>query len=305
GRVLVAGALGAFSLPRLCFAQPIAIDRTPPGSPPIASVAMTYDSGRSRVVLFTAEEMWELGSGLWVRRSLAASPTGLEGSPLAYDSAHGVSVLVGGVDTTGSLLHLWTWDGSSWVQAPPGAAPKKRVQHGLAYDSARDRIVLFGGHDVGSTYYRDTWEWDGAVWHLRSPAVQPPRHDWCVVAYDSARARTVARLLDHDTRQLGTWEWDGGNWSERAPGALPQDIDARIAYDAARGRSVLSLYFGGFREWDGNQWAKSPSPDDDTFFARGLAYDAGGGRTIAFGSGVTNSTWGWDGASWTPIFPVA
>src|SRR5262249_49238808 len=81
---------------------------------------------------------------------------------MVFDALRGRSVLMGGVDASGSTLaDVWEWDGSSWTQRTlaTAPAPASRQLPGLAYDSGRGRTVLFGGHhDPGGGYLQETWE---------------------------------------------------------------------------------------------------------------------------------------------------
>ena len=108
-----------------------------------------------------------------------------------------------------------------------------------------------------------------------------------------------------------TWEWDGssaGSWSQRATTG-PARKDPAMAYDAARGRTIL---FGGrigtttqndTWAWDGAAWtqlfpANSPPPR----YSAGMVYDAAR-SVIVLGAGLSGSatytdTWEWDGSDW-------
>jgi len=82
-----------------------------------------------------------------------------------------------------------------------------------------------------------------------------------------------------------------------------------MAYDAARGRTVLfggfgAVDFGDTWEWDGATWTAvdagfGPGPLDSF----GLSYDTARRRTVLFGGhsgtvGERADTWEWDGATW-------
>jgi hypothetical protein len=147
------------------------------------------------------------------------------------------------------------------------------------------------------------------------------------MAYDSTRGVTVLfggsrqgsfdNVIDNDE----TWEWDGSIWTRRnVAGPSPRD-GHRMAFDAARGVTVLfggesdqGCRFADTWEWDGNAWnqrmASGPSPRAGS----GMAYDPGRGRITLFGgaspdgnaAGYTTEgnradTWEWDGTSWTVL----
>jgi Kelch motif len=138
------------------------------------------------------------------------------------------------------------------------------------------------------------------------------------VAYDAARGRIVAL----SAQVAGdTWEHDGSHWQLRAltdpegdgnPSLRP--IGARLAYDAARGESVL---FGGDGANIGNTWvfngaswrlAQENAAGDggpDEVWGPALAYDGARGQVVLFGgelgfpAATVDTTWVWDGLRWS------
>ena len=112
-----------------------------------------------------------------------------------------------------------------------------------------------------------------------------------------------------------SWEWNGTIWA-RVPTVVtpPPRVQSGLAYDHARGRSVL---FGGLDdsapqepladtwEWDGEGWnavvpsGLSPQPR----YGHALVYDPKRRVVVMFGGfdGTTtfDDTWEWDGAAWT------
>ena len=134
--------------------------------------AMAYDARRQRVVMFggfdfahaRSADVWEWDGHAWQR----ITPSGPAPAPrshlrMAYDVAHGVTVVFGG-DQTGET---WTWDGSAWRSYPP-SGPSARWSAAMAYDARRQRVILFGGSGRGGVppfnYLNDCWEWDGEKW---------------------------------------------------------------------------------------------------------------------------------------------
>src|ERR1700736_2020 len=86
---------------------------------------------------------------------------------------------------------------------------------------------------------------------------------------------------------------------------------AAMAYDAARGKTVL---FGGSdgsqnysREtwiWDGRTWTQlSPVTSPPAQYGASLAYDPIRQNVVLFGG--DGSTWTWDGTNWTQRNPIA
>jgi len=171
------------------------------------------------------------------------------GHAMAYDSARGVTVLFGGYDGANDG-ETWEWNGATWtLRATSGPSP--RFEHSLAYDSARGVTVLFGGFNSSSgSNFGDTWEWDGTTWTLRATGGPSPRAGHAL-AYDSARGVTV--LFGGNEDPIGpfvlngeTWEWDGATWTLRATSGPSPRTDHALAYDSARGVSVL--FGGGWRQ---------------------------------------------------------
>jgi hypothetical protein len=117
---------------------------------------------------------------------------------------------------------------------------------------------------------------------------------------------------------------DGGPaaiWQQKMPATSPSKRTAVLAYDKARGVSVLfggwgsgSLADGGNGvlgdtwEWDGTNWtqrfpARSPAARE----RHALAYDDATQRVVLFGGSTTGAaaatvsdTWEWDGVNWSP-----
>src|SRR5262249_24561623 len=142
----------------------------------------------------------------------------------------------------------------------------------------------------------DTWEWNGATWTQR-PIVGVARFGHAM-AYDSARGVTVLfggsydDVSDRDDL-WNTFEYDGNSWTQHAVAGPSQREYLAMAYDAARGRSVV---FGGqsgvaFQStgpmddtwlWDGTSWtSKASSPDPRAFHA--MDYDVARAKTVMFG----------------------
>ena len=166
----------------------------------------------------------------WLK--LSNGPSKRQSHEMAYDSARGRLVMVGGSDATYNG-QTWEWDGRQWIlmcgtgtfcSGPPAAAV-----FGLAYDSNRGVTVMFGG-DVGSfeAFYGGTWEWDGESWTLECDVGEP-----CAGAltgrfgqkmvYDPGRGKVVmfggcTGLNTSNWTCTGhsdeTWEWDGLSWTK-------------------------------------------------------------------------------------------
>ena len=182
---------------------------------------MAYDSAHGQVVLFARHDVtingfkvlvndtWTWDGSNWTQKSpqnipSAENPANLIAAAMAYDSAHGQVVLVGG--------NCWTWDGSNWT---PQNSPYPESHHAMAYDSAHGQVVLSGGHAPtnGQDFPGDTWTWDGSDWTLKLRLNGPIQRYYHAMAYDSAGQVVLFGGINNTSSSafLGdTWTWDGG-----------------------------------------------------------------------------------------------
>jgi hypothetical protein len=254
-----------------------------PSPPGAIGPGMAYDSARGVSVLFggsnSLNDTWEWNGSVWARRTFATAPSPRVWTAMAYDSARSRIVLFGGEATGGvDQGDTWTYDGSTWTKMSPASSPTPRFGMAMAYDSARGVTVLFGGRSAGQRL-ADTWEWDGTNWTQRTPATSPYPRFWHSMAYSTQLGETVMFGGDHiQPFTLGpindTWLWDGTNWTRDWTAAAPSyRAGHSMAYDAARGRSVL---FGGEDEgfpgvfyndtWELGSGIVTPAGNPATFF---------------------------------------
>jgi len=199
----------------------------------------------------------------------------------------------------GSRPHEVAWTRAAWAARtlPPDGLPATGTED--------------GGADRAAVLSRVALAWTERE---RSTGATPVGRAANGLAYDAARGRVVlfGGYSSGQDRSLGdTWEWDGDAWIDVSPrvGGPGEQDGFSMAYDAARGRTVL--FGAGARtwEWDGAAWTDvtplGPSPS-----ARSLAqmvYDSARSRVVLFGGlagGVyLADTWEWDGASWTNATP--
>ena len=95
-----------------------------------------------------------------------------------------------------------------------------------------------------------------------------------------------------------TWEWDGTAWTQRASGGpSPRNYPA-LAYDPARGVTVLfggqpACHYGDVIgdtwQWDGNAWTLSNVSGPAPRFAAALAADAARESVVLFGGQAANA----------------
>ena len=163
-------------------------------TPAFAPVSQARAPTWAQVALTALDYSPPGGSGetlepLWVERTPVTSPAARCMHAMAYDSARGVTVLLGGNPINPS--DTWEWDGFSWVERTPTTRPRVRSYHAMAFDSARGVTVLFGGWDIDEL--DDTWEWDGINWVLRFDSDHTPR---------AARSRDGLRQRPRHDRSL-------------------------------------------------------------------------------------------------------
>lgn len=97
-------------------------------------------------------------------------------------------------------------------------------------------------------------------------------------------------------------------WVFRTAGTPSQRSQHAVAFDAARGRTVL---FGGFDgafkgdtwEWDGSAWELRSLTDPSPRSGHAMTYDTFRNRTVLFGGreqgSLAGETLEWDGSTWT------
>jgi uncharacterized protein (TIGR03437 family) len=309
------------------------------------SHAMAYDSAHSQTVLFGGEffqttsrpttyvffsDTWLWDGANWTQESPQTSPPQRYGHAMAYDSAHGQTVLFGGTNFnhTASFIEYndtWLWDGSKWTLEVLQTSPTARDAFAMAYDSAHGQVVLFGGEDKNGNLLDDTWLWNGSNWTQIFPTAKPPAVLGPAMAYDSAHGQIVLfGGQDTNNNYLNeTWVWNGANWTLESPKVSPSARCCHaMAYDSAHDQVVL---FGGTNApapnynqlydtwvWDGSNWnQESQLISPDGRFNHAMAYDVAHDQVVLFGGLVAdivtpgpppdaNDTWTWFGGAAPP-----
>ncbi len=248
----------------------------------------------------------------WQQLFPPVSPPPRGDHAMAYDTARGVAVLFGGIDSSGNVFDdTWEWDSApmTWTERQPAHRPQPRHGAALVYDAARDVTVLFGGRD-GVNDLSDTWLWDGNDWTQVFPANSPSERWLAGVAYDTQRQVTVLfGGLDSQVPLGDTWESDGTNWTEQLVSGPSLRSGPGMAYDPIRNVTVL---FGGS---DGqgflqDTWERAgDGPWEGVIVSRhpsrrtrmGVAYFPRLRRVLLYG-GTTfdfyDDTWFWNGQKW-------
>jgi hypothetical protein len=204
------------------------------------------------------------------RQPITPSPVPIEpqsglGFSVADDLATHTIVLFGGV---GNYPNTWLWDGSRWTLAHPQASPAGRFGAAEAYDPQTKTVMLFGGRLEPGTPVHDTWAWNGTTWGaLDSGAGGPPPGEGSDMAWDPATNQMI--LLTRSgviSSPAATWIWAGDHWIKPVGGSLP----AGATYSPM-----------GF------------DPLSNSLLAVGCCV----GPPPA--TGAVNTTWRWNGATWT------
>jgi uncharacterized protein (TIGR03437 family) len=222
--------------------------------------AMVYDSVRKQVVMFGGDlgivlnispflnDTWFWDGSNWTQQSPQTSPPARAGHGMAFDSAHGQTVLFGGEGTTGinsslqtiALNDTWLWDGANWTQQSPVNSPSARSAFSMAFDSVHGQVVLFGGLDNNGTNLDDTWIWDGSNWTQVFPQASPSARNSFALSYDSNHDQVVLFGGAPASFQpvSDTWTWIGA--------ALPAGPSVSAVVSASA--------FGGFTSVAPGSW---------------------------------------------------
>ena len=216
--------------------------------PARADLAMAYDEGNERVLMFGGHDATNVFGDTWAWvngwnevQVPGIKPSARYGHAMAYDAANKRVVMFGGMGPGSTLLgDTWEWNGIQWTLRSSGG-PAPRHAFGLAYDSSRSRVVLFGGLTANGPV-ADLWEWDGSTWTQRPATGPAPRYGHSM-AYDTACGRVLVCAGGNGPNgpSVPPWAWDGSGWTalEGGDGAR---TNAAVAYDTVRHRLVE---FGG------------------------------------------------------------
>jgi hypothetical protein len=308
------------------FGQPSAA--APAGSPGRrAGHALAYHAGARAVCLIggdaegrveTQERTWLWNGRAWTLLRTAGAPPAASLVAAAGDIERQSVLAFGGYPVLGPKQYgppsgdLWELGADlTWRQPPAaGSPPGPRHHHAIAFDAGRGRLVLYGGIDASGTWHVDVWEWDRERWHRIATPSGPGERAHHAMAYDSGRRRIVLRggTRSDKAHPPETWEWDGTAWQEAAAGGPGPGNGYRMAYDAARGVTVL---FGGDTcLWDGRTWTQvSRRGDPAARSVHALAYDPDRACVVLHGGTVGRGTdaadtWEWNGAAWTERTPA-
>jgi hypothetical protein len=197
-----------------------------------------------------------------------------------------------------------------WVNRTPDVLPTSwpsaRIQPAVVYDRSFKRVVVYGGY-ASEQPVQDTWQWDGTtgLW-TQVPVAPPSMFDMFGATWDDADESVM--IFGGETfpgaapsNELWSYARKWNAVTSCVPGAPwpPAQLNALLAYDAARARLVL--VGSGTWEWDVNAhaWsdrstAVSPANNQGAF-----AWDERRHVGVFFGDGPWGVTWEWDGVAGT------
>jgi hypothetical protein len=272
---------------------------------PRSTLAMAFDRGRDRMVLFggfdssftASNETWERdASGVW-QVVTNQGPSARYEAHMEYDEARGVIVLFGGSACTPQgcgtqLSDTWEWNGTTWTErsaTAPGVPTRNMI-----YDPVRQRVVR-------TDFPFSLYEWDGTAWTRRATSPDPVDGSPIQAATGSSWAFDRNRNVYVLKSRTDTWELDGsGRWhlKERDPMTLGRPFSqerAGMVFDSSRGRIVLYsvvqpvqpapfFYEGSLWQWTGDTWLREPAALLLTGEHRlSAAYDSVRQRTVLTG----------------------
>ena len=290
------------------------------------AAALAYDGSARKLLLFSGVrgdgtpqacaawifgDTWTWDGSNWTQLHPLGSPPGRSFGVLAYDPAHGNTVLFGGGsgNSDAPVVDTWTWEGTGWTPHHPTTSPPWMLEPSATYDSARRDILLVGSQ--GTSF--QTWIWNGSNWTQQHPAHNPPFRFGAGLAYDAARGQVLlfgGRQSEAESPD-DTWTWNGVDWQQQHPSVSPPPIGGLAAYDPLQ-RVVVLYVLGQTWTWNGSAWTvQHPITSPPTRVLFSMVYDDAVGKVLISAgkiqdtSGsvmtetVTNETWLWDGTTWT------
>lgn len=306
---------------------------TPPS--PRSYAAMAFDAAIGEMVLFGGFEAktWQALGDTWTWNGKrwrliarqASDPLPRINATMAYDDAHKVVVMRGGIDNALQFVDdTWTWDGRNWKKMSPAQSPPAFLGavEPMVWDPKLNRVLLFAMTKDPYTQYNvphinQLWTWDGANWTPLAASGAPTGHETqdAALAFDGSRGVAVFFAHTGDAGTQATWTFDGTSWTQVSATGPRPGIDGRLmASDDARKDIVMLDAELNTWTWNGSRWnlaAPAHHPIGQTFQDQGvregaaIAYDPvrrvdmlfGGAR----GTGRTaewNDTWTWNGSDW-------
>jgi hypothetical protein len=301
---------------------------------------MVYDPFLARTIVYGGRgpvpqfwsDTWAWDGSVWTQLA-AQGPQARSGHAMAFDEQRREVTLFGGFDGAKTLADTWVLSGATWTQKS-GNGPQARHAAAACYDPVRGTVRVHGGANANFTSdFADAWEWDGRQW-MQAPAGPSARHGAAMVA-DSHRSQSLLfggnsnGAFVQDTWCLPSLDlaMPAREWKSVSTTAIPVRRAPAMAYDAARGRTVM---FGGYNlstppwtgggsasygtrgdgfTWDGVTWAAMTSVPTHRGFSA-MTYDSARQRCVLFGGAqgsypfpltAIGDTWEYDGTTWTQV----
>jgi hypothetical protein len=196
------------------------------GPPARRQHAMAHDVSNGRVILFggyngvpwyfSTNDTWQWDGDGWMELAPTHSPPERWDHAMAYDSARGRIVLIGGsipYPPPNAGTATWEWDGTDWLDASPVGVRPSRVGSAMAFDAARSRVVMLEGTS------------GPAVWELAYAESRPGQLLQLAFATTGAPGAASFRVLGATffaggvgypagvaTPGVELLVWDGGQW---------------------------------------------------------------------------------------------
>ena len=251
------------------------------GFPPSArrEHAMIYDTAHDRIILFGGmatgsvrlQDTWEFEYGspysYWRQVTITPGsqiPTPRYAPAMAYDEAHGATILFGGSEDGGNMpttTYMFQYGtagpqtGTWSIRTPTGGPPAGRIEHVMANDCKRGRIVLYGGSD-GTYDLSDTWEYEynpGGVDRWIPAPIGPSGREAPAMSYDvQGEAMVLFGGLGGGVYHDETYTYDGSAWTLRTSTPHPGgQFELAMAYDMSANREVIFSGPSSIREtWE-------------------------------------------------------
>src|SRR5439155_20584824 len=276
------------------------------GPKPRYSASFAYDAQNHTDVLFggqttqgSSDETWTWDGAKWTEMMPVHKPPARRAAAMAYDPAHQVVVLYGGLvqDRNEGIAasDTWTWDGSDWTMVSPKTdSPGDR--EGPVMVTAGNRILLFGGRWYNVKYFGDVWAWDGKTWSRVDRDPTPPGRgnpaatwdpiDSSLFIFGGSGFNSSAGPGALGTPLGDAWSLTGGKWTQVNSSGAGRLAFANAMWDGKKIVVLLGMPCpnpsGDAWGWDGKAWLKLASPGISARYGAASA-ESPDGKALLFG----------------------
>ena len=249
----------------------------------------------------SSDETWTWDGTKWTAMKPAHKPPPRRAAAMAYDPAHQLVVLYGGLvqDRNEGIASsdTWTWDGSDWTQVSPKTdSPGDR--EGPRMVTAGNRIVLFGGRWYNVKYFGDAWTWDGKRWSRVDVNPTPPGRANAAIAWNEVDESLfvfggTGLRSDAGIGALGSslgdaWSLNNSVWAEMKASGPPATANASAIW-IQKTKTALVLFgvtcpnaTNAAWAWSGGAWTHAPNSQIPSRWGAAVAQDPDG-RVVVFG----------------------